>query len=46
MPGMTESDRRYRRRVFWRSVIVGILAAAALGAILWFMNADRALWGQ
>ena len=38
LPGMTRANRHKRRRVFWYSVVVGILVAALAGAIIYFVN--------
>jgi hypothetical protein len=38
LPGMTRANRQKRRRVFWWSIIVGLLAAALVGGIIWLAN--------
>ena len=38
LPGMTRANREKRRRVFWYSVVVGIVVAAAAGAIIYWSN--------
>lgn len=38
LPGMTRANRRKRKRVFWWSVVIGILVSGAFGGILWLLN--------
>jgi hypothetical protein len=38
LPGMTRANRNKRRRVFWYSVVVGIVVAAGAGTIIYWMN--------
>ena len=38
LPGMTRANREKRRRVFWYSVVVGILVAALAGGIVYWAN--------
>ncbi len=38
LPGMTRANRVKRKVVFRWSIVVGILASALLGGLLWWMN--------
>ena len=38
LPGMTRANRHKRKIVFWYSLLVGVLAAAAAAAIIYFAN--------
>ena len=38
LPGMTRANREKRKKVFWWSVLVGILVSAMIGAIIWLAN--------
>ena len=38
LPGMTRANREKRRRVFWYSLVFGILVAALAGAVIYWAN--------
>lgn len=38
LPGMTRANRRKRKRVFWWSVVIGILFSGLFAGILWLIN--------
>ncbi|MCC6234556.1 MAG: hypothetical protein IT580_18070 [Verrucomicrobiales bacterium] len=38
LPGMTRANREKRKRVFRWSIVVGLLAAAGIGGVLWLVN--------
>lgn len=38
LPGMTRANRDKRRRIFRWSLVVGTLAAALFGLLLWALN--------
>ena len=38
LPGMTRANRRKRKVFFWYSLLIGVLAAAATGVIIYFAN--------
>jgi hypothetical protein len=38
LPGMTRANRHKRRRVFWFSLVFGIVVSALTGAIIWLVN--------
>lgn len=38
LPGMTRANREKRKRIFWWSVLIGIIVSAMIGAVLWLAN--------
>ena len=38
LPGMTRANREKRKRFFWWSVLVGIVASALVAGIIWLVN--------
>lgn len=38
LPGMTRANRHKRRKVFWVSVVVGILAGALIAGLMFLLN--------
>jgi len=38
LPGMTRANRVKRKKIFFWSLLVGILVAAVMGAIIWLAN--------
>ena len=38
LPGMTRANREKRKRFFWWSVFVGVLASALVAGIIWLVN--------
>ena len=38
LPGMTRANRAKRKVVFRWSIVVGIIAAALFGGVLWLIN--------
>ena len=38
LPGMTRANRVKRRRVFWYSVVIGLVVSVLTGAFIWLLN--------
>jgi len=38
LPGMSRANRDKRRKIFWVSLTIGILAALAFGTLVWVAN--------
>jgi len=38
LPGMTRANREKRKRIFWWSVFIGLLAAAVIAGLIWTLN--------
>ena len=38
LPGMTRANRHKRRRFFWYSVAFGIVVAALIGGLIYWIN--------
>lgn len=38
LPGMTRANRHKRRRIFWWSIVVGIMVSALVGGIIYLVN--------
>jgi hypothetical protein len=38
LPGMTRANREKRKKIFWWSLCVGLLAAALFAALVWWVN--------
>lgn len=38
LPGMTRANREKRRKIFWASLLVGIIAAALIAGIIWLIH--------
>ena len=38
LPGMTRANREKRRRVFWWSVVVGVVVSALIGGIIYLVH--------
>ena len=40
LPGMNHASRRRARKVFWVSVLIGLLVSALIGLALWWFGTD------
>lgn len=38
LPGMSRANREKQKKIFWISIVVGILTAAGIGLLIWFVN--------
>lgn len=38
LPGMNRANREKQKRIFFWSVFIGLLAASAVAALIWFFN--------
>jgi hypothetical protein len=38
LPGMTRANRHKRRRVFWYSIVVGVVVSALIGCIIYLIE--------
>lgn len=41
LPGMNQSNRRRRKEILRWAIVVGIIVAALIGCLIWWMNSPH-----